>query len=61
MQNAKVILEAADRYIKARENNSPVDQASALNEFYASLNSFILDALKEQKKNKSIQARASYR
>jgi len=61
MQNAKVILEAANRYSKALKNNSPVDQAEALKDFKASLNQFVLDALKEQKKHKGIQARASFK
>ena len=60
MQHTKVILEAASRYLKARENNSPVDQANALNEFSASLKQFVLDTLKEQKKYKSVQANATF-
>lgn len=59
MQNAKVILEAASNYNKAAKKNSPVDQAAALNEFCESLKQFVLDAVKEQKKHKSMQARAA--
>ena len=59
MQNAKVILEAAQRYNKALENNSPIAQADAMNAFSAGLSQFVLDVLKEQKK-KSSQPRANF-
>ncbi len=61
MQHTKVILESANRYNKAVENNNPVEQAKAMGEFRESLCRFVLEVMKEQRKNKREQAKEPFR
>jgi hemerythrin-like domain-containing protein len=60
-KNAKLILDAANRYNKAVERESPVEQAEALNGFKSALSQFVTEVVKDIKKSSDAKGKSSYK